>query len=298
MELIAVLLAAYLGSGMLRLPRGSVLLAQGRGRWRTRTGRGRFIGLPLRPSRAVLLATPAGDAEPDADVRASIAGPAALTHWERVLGHTGGLAWSADLYALLWFVLTPALIVLYGENGGLLIALGPLILGHTGASLLLWRAWRRLRKAGTPLPGSEVAAAILFPPSLIRSRQTLLREIPGALDPVAARVRVGSREQQRQALASALARADLEPSGPRISLRRQALRALAGASGLDDSELAAPPEERSADAASYCPLCFAEFRSGFARCADCGVPLRAFGRDQNVRSTSPVGILGAKNVDF
>jgi hypothetical protein len=57
--------------------------------------------------------------------------------------------------------------------------------------------------------------------------------------------------------------------------RAAVLRRLLAAVGVRERDALAPPP-RGAGAAAWCPLCGGQFREGFERCADCGVPAEPF----------------------
>jgi hypothetical protein len=63
--------------------------------------------------------------------------------------------------------------------------------------------------------------------------------------------------------------------GSSWELRLEALEGLLGRSA-ERARLACTPVPQEAGAASYCPLCSAEYRAGFSTCADCGVPVLPF----------------------
>jgi hypothetical protein len=58
--------------------------------------------------------------------------------------------------------------------------------------------------------------------------------------------------------------------------RENALHRLIAQSDLTLSEVLAPPEKQDATAASYCPMCWAEYLAGFERCSECDVLLIEF----------------------
>ena len=47
--------------------------------------------------------------------------------------------------------------------------------------------------------------------------------------------------------------------------------------GVEKADLRLPPVRGDRHSAAYCPVCLAEYRAGFDRCADCHVPLVAYG---------------------
>lgn len=60
------------------------------------------------------------------------------------------------------------------------------------------------------------------------------------------------------------------------ALRENTLHRLIGQSDVTLAEILAAPEKQDVSAASYCPLCWAEYRVGFERCWECDVSLTAF----------------------
>jgi hypothetical protein len=63
---------------------------------------------------------------------------------------------------------------------------------------------------------------------------------------------------------------------PAWDARTGALEGLLAATGSSAAEALAPPR-RLPDTAGFCPLCRAQYRAGFERCGDCGVPVEGFG---------------------
>ena len=63
------------------------------------------------------------------------------------------------------------------------------------------------------------------------------------------------------------------------SLRENALISLLAETGIGVQELLTTPKRQDPSAASYCPMCLSEYRTGNDKCADCGIYLRKFDND-------------------
>ena len=58
--------------------------------------------------------------------------------------------------------------------------------------------------------------------------------------------------------------------------REECLHGLLGEVGVPVGEILTDPQKRDISAETYCPVCKAEYRSGFTSCSDCGVRLKAY----------------------
>lgn len=154
----------------------------------------------------------------------------------------------------------------------LLLALAGLVLAiaATGAAMLraCGEGWGGSVRAGLYLAVYPVAA---LRPLGHLSRSLYRRFAPpaalAALLPPSALADFAARELARARLSRAATPPELAPAW---EARREALSAVLAAAGLSEAEVSAPPAPEEG-AAGYCPLCRAQYRPGFGRCADCGV---------------------------
>ena len=66
-------------------------------------------------------------------------------------------------------------------------------------------------------------------------------------------------------------------------LKKEALHQLIIWTGNNWRDFLAPPVKQDLSAASYCPLCQAEYRTGFSECSDCGIELEHYeNRDDRI----------------
>jgi len=154
-----------------------------------------------------------------------------------------------------------------------------LLWAHLGT--LVGAAWT-LKRAGTPAAAvaSTVFTLAIFPAYAARASAQLLRDafleweplaVAAALLPapgfagVARQEYVRAQESQHATAAVGL--------GPFWAARRIALDASLQAAGTSSAEVLAPPA-LSAGARSWCALCLAEYRDGFAECSDCQLSLQ------------------------
>jgi hypothetical protein len=153
--------------------------------------------------------------------------------------------------------------------------------------VILAVAARALRRTGaTPRAvAGALAPAIFFPPAAAHVQGFLWRDLfRGSPALAVASVLLAPAEFRRLARQE-LCRLDedeAEREGPGaptesdVRTARQALLGLLSALGIDPVALAAGEAPQDVLAAVFCPLCAAEYRAGFVRCADCGVGLRPF----------------------
>lgn len=188
---------------------------------------------------------------------------------------------SALLFAAL-FGLVPA--VLYGAPQG-----APLVpaLVSTGA---LHLAIVALGVAYLVRAGAGVRAAmggalhlLLLPPSAAHALVHLSRDLFIRFDPRALAAVVLSPEAFRAHARGEIVRLRHARAataggglGPCWEAEERAWDRVFAAIGISRADLEAPPRRSGPDAASWCPICAAEYRAGFAECADCGVALEPF----------------------
>jgi hypothetical protein len=126
-----------------------------------------------------------------------------------------------------------------------------------------------------------LAPAIFFPPAAAHVSSVVWRDAFREWPPLAvASVLMGGEDLGRLArryrgrLEEARARDAGGPLEADAAARAAAFRAVMASGGIDERALTLAP--RDAGSASFCPLCEAEYRIGFATCTDCGAALRPF----------------------
>jgi hypothetical protein len=164
----------------------------------------------------------------------------------------------------------------------------PALLGlHLAGWFALLVAERRLRAPGTVL---RLFRTLLYPPSLWRASFDLASAALGRHHPLAvAAALIGPDANEplaRRALAEctwpvfdrrgASAAPDLPERRAALQARGALVQALFAGAGLSTERLAAPPQPRTAHAASYCPVCQTEFVVGGWTCPDCRVEAKPF----------------------
>jgi hypothetical protein len=166
-----------------------------------------------------------------------------------------------------------------------------------GAAALVYAAivgvaWSSLRRAGLDRSAALAALSpiLLFPPAAVHATGVVHRDLYTAFDPLAVAAALlpeaEFRERARRRLGAAALESEHEAEPPELrKAREQAWDALLAAAGTSARELLGPRASADASAAAYCPLCAAEYRTGFGQCADCRVPLRPLA----LASTAPHG---------
>lgn len=182
----------------------------------------------------------------------------------------------AALLAAAVLVLWPAVAYAPGAvplaPGTLLAAAGLLAVASAALTfaMLLACGERAGRSAAAGLHLLLVPVAALRP--LAHGPRSLYRRfgamaIAAALLPRTDFAALAARELRRARLSRAATDAALAPAW---DARARELVALLEAVGVPEAEALAPPA-RAAGAAGWCPLCEAQYRAGFDRCASCGV---------------------------
>ena len=192
----------------------------------------------------------------------------------------GFLDWMGLALWIVTFVLLPVGVSWKWERGPGLATV--LLLGaalHAGILVSSWVALRRLgyepgRTATVLLP------LVFFPPSAAHASFVVFRELYARFDPlaVAGLLLRPADFQERARLEVHRLRREAERGGEVAEwagLREKAWSRVFVELGTSLPEVLRPPARRGDDAASYCPLCGAEYRAGFAVCAECRVPLQA-----------------------
>ncbi len=150
-------------------------------------------------------------------------------------------------------------------------------------AVILAVAARALRKAGASprAIATALAPALFFPPAAAHVQSFLWRDsFRGWPAHAVAAVLLAPAEFRRLARRELSRLDEAERAGTaadgNVRSAREALLGLLSALGIDPVALAAGEAPQDALAAVFCPLCEAEYRAGFVRCADCGVGLRPF----------------------
>lgn len=191
-----------------------------------------------------------------------------------------------DAYTIALFLLLPLAITMLDETTALLASLPVLATLHLVALGLAWRAHRSLRPDASSERFETLLAAALFPPHLLRLPQRLFFTGVGAPRPVVAAAallagdaRLAFLRRARAECDLAAQRANANDAVARVLCERDcaAVLEVAAQAGVDEADLCRPHVRGDRHSAAYCPVCLAEYRSGFDRCADCRVPLVAYG---------------------
>jgi hypothetical protein len=190
---------------------------------------------------------------------------------ERQLRGLFALRASSVASAVALFALVPASLV-----AELRVRPSPVV--AVAVAVLLWAATlacsvRVLRDCGLGARaiGSAVLPMLLFPPAAAHAPSIVGRELYLGFEPLAL-----ARLLLPPAAFDRLARHP-GPVDPPATTEAWDVAALVR--GLVRRRApAAPPSPTDATAGAYCPSCLAEYRSGFARCSDCDVPLESYGR--------------------
>jgi hypothetical protein len=191
-----------------------------------------------------------------------------------------------DAYITALFLLLPVAIATLDETTALLASLPVLAMLHLVALGLAWRAHRALRPRARSERFETLLAAALFPPHLLRLPQRFFSAGVGAPRPVVAAAALLTGDARLAFLRRALAERELAAQRAvagdpwaRALCERDCAAALAIATqaGVEEADLRRPPVRGDRHSAAYCPVCLAEYRSGFDRCADCRVRLVAYG---------------------
>jgi hypothetical protein len=215
------------------------------------------------------------------------AGDVAALH-TRVVAARSAVRWLGavcDAYITALFLLLPVAIATLDETTAVLASLPVVATRHGVALGWAWRAHRALRPAARGERFETLLAAALFPPHLLRLPQRLFLAGVGAPRPVAAAAALLSGDARvvflRRALAESELAAQRSVAGDSFARAvcehdRAAVLEIATQAGVGEAELRRPPVRSDPLSAAYCPVCFDEYRSGFERCADCGVALVAY----------------------
>jgi hypothetical protein len=192
----------------------------------------------------------------------------------------------AALQAVLYFILLPAVLYAPAQNARaflsvLLIAMAVLHLALTIFSV------RRLRGAGRSWSEtlSAVVTIALLPPSAMHALGALLRDRYLHFAPALLAKRWLDREALYDLAQRELARIERRrlstdhPLGRKYWEDAAAEWQWALSQTSDPAEAFAIYRPKDPTAASYCPLCRAEYRSGFDVCQECAEPLVKWARD-------------------
>ncbi|HET8538361.1 MAG TPA: hypothetical protein VFL83_00685 [Anaeromyxobacter sp.] len=232
----------------------------------------------IRADLAAAVAAPGG-AAPDAtrlDVAAVRALRARQRPWVAALRAISGLAsalaliaWPAAAWAPHRFPVPP---------GVLLAALGMLVLAAAGATFGMLGACGEARGVAAATALHLVAYPIAALRPLLHASRSLYRRF----DALAIAAALLPREELRVLAGRELWRARLSREATPAALgaawdrRARDLASVLAQAGIAESEALAP-EPAAGGAASFCPLCGAQYRPGFDRCKDCHVAVLPFG---------------------
>ncbi len=197
------------------------------------------------------------------------------------------LRWTCNAYWLVVFGLLPVLLI-FRDGEAVWLALIPviLVLHVIGVGALLL-ASRRL--AESPADRFErVLVGALYPPALLRGSIDLVNDRLARFHPVTAAAPVLGKRDLRRLLQ--VVRAEYahpvwrrhEPYPVPEEAEREAFLALLKTrveAVAGELEIDLQPVRQDASAATFCPLCLCEYRTGFDACAACGVPTQPFESD-------------------
>lgn len=189
---------------------------------------------------------------------------------------TRALGVACDVSLALWLGVAPVWMGIFGAERAIWV-LAPIAgLAHLTCWLLLIRALRRLPAEGREPTFEMLATTLLFPPSLLRAPQDLLRGQLAVFHPAAATALVDP-EHRLAWLQRDLARVEADaPADPGRKLERDRILALAAAHGVTEACLRRPRENDDPIARSYCPVCGADYRVPRIECHDCHLATVAY----------------------
>ena len=140
------------------------------------------------------------------------------------------------------------------------------------------RIYQRRRRGSFAL-----LSLLLSPVSAIKALSSFTRDIFAEFDYLAVAAELLPQSGFKVLMGTELARisnlrdlahnSDLEEYW---QIKEECLHDLLAEVGVPLEEILAAPQKRDVSAETYCPVCNAEYRPGFTRCGDCGVPLRAY----------------------
>ncbi|GHG82472.1 hypothetical protein [Comamonas sp. JC664] len=202
----------------------------------------------------------------------------AQARWKRVRlpGALAGVL--GTLEALVLFGLFPVLAFVPGaaQEGDWERAVALLGCCHLGT--LIAAAWALVR-SGTSAGEvtSTLGVLLIYPVYTARAGIHVSRDVLADFEPLACAAVLMPRAGFMRLARRELVRTDESRDATRpLSLtsfwdaRSRALTRLLEAAGTSAQEVLAPPAAPT-DVAAWCPLCLTEYRSGFPKCADCGI---------------------------
>jgi hypothetical protein len=183
---------------------------------------------------------------------------------------------------VLTFGLVPALLLAGPDTAGALLLSATLavVVVHVATALSTRKALRLCEN----LSASSIFASItLFPPDAMHAPLALGKDLYADFHPLAVAAvflaaadfeTLARRERHRVEVGLEAARGtDVEGAW---KLKLELVDAIARAAKVDVARVRSAPERTDSFAATYCPLCFTEYRAGFETCSDCDTPVRAF----------------------
>ena len=143
-------------------------------------------------------------------------------------------------------------------------------------------AWRTLRGCGVPKGDALGMLSNLFflPATAAHARSFVARRLYAAFDPLAVAAVLLSKDAFRRFARETFHLIHHEGAGgvaDHVRLAEAAWRQVVAESGQKEREILGPPVTADPTAASYCPLCSAEYRAPFTDCSDCRVALLPLG---------------------
>ena len=149
---------------------------------------------------------------------------------------------------------------------------------------VLFVSARMLTRCGLPARAvaSRLLPLVLFPPAAAHAASQVSRDLFLGFEPAAAAAvlldaesfRAMARRRRADRLLAEDGSADQD--GATWSVGDVAWGLVLQAARQSDADLLVPPLREDATAGAFCPICHAEYRPGFFRCSDCGVPLQVF----------------------
>jgi hypothetical protein len=277
-ELLPYAAGLYVFDSLVRVRQGDFAFLAAPGQRPRRRGPGWYPG-GLLPTSEVFLAdrTAAAGGDATADLAAIRARRAVQLRYRTPL-----MAASVCLFATV-FVVLPAMV--YRENAVPNAAEACLVIASVLWMAILALAGHALRTSGATRGATTLALApaIFFPPAAAHVLSFLWRDSHRGFSPLAVAAVLLSRAEflrsaryDLEVIEEAIRRNAGTPAEAEGQAGRTYILALLGSLGIQRGEITVGDAPQDAQAAVYCPLCETEYRTGFASCTDCEVPLRPF----------------------
>ena len=204
--------------------------------------------------------------------------------WTEFKNQTPKLRRVTNLLFVHLFVLSPALISIFGFRRSWLVLLLAALALTTTISVLFYRAHKRLFPRLEDERFSHFIIILLSPATAIRARDALTRSLFSFHHPLALTKMFCSHEKFREQ-AEHLVRQSRFPAGTLRSLEKSTVGEIEGywrklqqtiledfllRNGLGPEQLIEPPTPTDEACVSYCPRCRSQFTSRDGVCNDCG----------------------------